>query len=144
MSDTGWTEVLGGLLGGGTIGTIVARWLKSRTANRRIEARLVELENEREDRVREAALRLATQATSEAREAREETGQHRTEYTNLVRAYGKLEAENAELRGRVAALEERVRLLQEQIEQLLSGAARDHTLVPDVRPGRVIPIREKP
>jgi HAMP domain-containing protein len=128
MADTAWPEVIGGLLGGGTIGTIVTRWLRSRTAEKRIEARLIELENAREDRVRDAALRLVDHASEEAREAREETGKHFLNATDMARELGRLGAENVELRARVGALEEEVRQLRDQVERLLPEALKGYAL----------------
>ncbi len=152
MSDTAWPEVIGGLLGGGTIGTVVTRWLRERTADKRIEARLVELENEREDRVREEALRLmaaergaANEARDEAREAREETGRHLTSFADVAREIGKLEAENIELRARVGVLEEENRQLKDQVRQLFPEALKGFALAdekPAPRPTLVRPVRE--
>jgi chromosome segregation ATPase len=147
MADTAWPEVIGGLLGGGTIGTVVTRWLRARTADRRIEARLIELENEREDRVREAALRLMSQATDDAREAREETGRHLTSFADVAHELGRLGAENVELRARVERLEEENRQLRAQVRDLLPEAIKGFALTDEAttppRPTLVRPIRRE-
>lgn len=134
MDAIAWPQIIAALLGGGGVGAIATAWLRARIVDRKTEARLAELENEREDRVRAAALSLVGEMREQAREAREETGQHQSQRLDCERRCARLEGDNDRLKRRVAELEEAVERLESQVAGLLPEALKGYALGESVPP----------
>lgn len=144
MDALAWPQILAALLGGGGIGAIATAWVRAHVVDRKTEARLAELENQREDAVRAAALSLVAEMREQVREGREETGQHQTQYVDCERRCAELAAENRALKTRIDDLEATVKRLEGQVEKLLPEALKGYALSEDdTRPATVHALRRE-